>query len=590
MSREAIYQSNKDEFTKELTRVKQRLVLFSTLRLSIFVLTGLSMYFFWGNTPLVVLSLVLGIGIFVSLIARYSSMTSRKKYYEELKKVNQIELDALNKNYKGISDGSPFIQAEHYFNQDIDLYGPGTIFQVINRTETVRGEQLLSDWMNANDISAIEKRQEAITEIGDKLEWRQHYKATAAQIKDEVDTRTILNWLQEYQRFVPSLFRIIPLIFSILSAAMITLYALEYIPGMYLVCWLFLGLGITGPYFKKIHKTYIHASTVQDTFINYSKLLTAIENEVFESETLRDQQQKILEDGQKASAILHRLAKDISNLSNRNNIMMMPVLNGYFLWDLFYTYRIEQWISEFNTTSERWFNTIEYFDAISSFGNYAYNHPNHEYATILTEGTTTLVAKEMAHPLLDPEKCVTNDVTINTEDFIIITGANMAGKSTFLRTVALNIVLSNCGLPVPSKTFDYKPIKLISSMRTSDSLLDDESYFFSELKRLKFIVEEIKNDTYFIILDEILKGTNSKDKAEGSAKFVEKLVASSSTGLIATHDLSLCVLESKLPAVRNHYFDAEIVNDELFFDYRFKDGVCQNMNASFLLKKMGIVD
>ena len=126
-------------------------------------------------------------------------------------------------------------------------------------------------------------------------------------------------------------------------------------------------------------------------------------------------------------------------------------------------------------------------------------------------------------------------------------------------------------------------------MRTSDSLKDDESYFFSELKRLKFIVDEVAGDTYFIILDEILKGTNSKDKAEGSQRFIERLATSHSTGLIATHDLSLCVLSEHLDQVKNYYFDAQIVNDELYFDYRFKEGICQNMNASFLLKKMGIV-
>jgi DNA mismatch repair ATPase MutS len=191
--------------------------------------------------------------------------------------------------------------------------------------------------------------------------------------------------------------------------------------------------------------------------------------------------------------------------------------------------------------------------------------------------------------MIDKSVRISNDVLINKNNFIIITGANMAGKSTFLRTIALNIVSANIGLPVCAESFEYNPIKLISSMRTSDSLLDDESYFFSELKRLKFIVDEIKTDEYFIILDEILKGTNSKDKEEGSKKFVQKLVASKSTGIIATHDLGLCTISEQLKQVKNKYFDAEIVNDELFFDYKYKEGICQNMNASFLLKKMEII-
>ena len=201
-----------------------------------------------------------------------------------------------------------------------------------------------------------------------------------------------------------------------------------------------------------------------------------------------------------------------------------------------------------------------------------------------------LKSKNAGHPLLDPAKSVLNDITIDGGQFFIITGANMAGKSTFLRTVSLQIMMANVGLPVCAESVSYSPIKLITSMRTTDSLTDDESYFFSELKRLRYIVDEIQTDRYFIVLDEILKGTNSTDKALGSKKFVERLVKSKSTGIIATHDLSLCEVANEYDAVKNHYFDAEIIDNELHFDYTFKDGICQNMNASFLLKKMGIIE
>jgi len=165
----------------------------------------------------------------------------------------------------------------------------------------------------------------------------------------------------------------------------------------------------------------------------------------------------------------------------------------------------------------------------------------------------------------------------------------MAGKSTFLRSVALHIVMANVGLPVCASKAEYMPVKLITSMRTSDSLVEDSSYFFAELTRLKYIVDTIKDTPYFIVLDEILKGTNSVDKAQGSKKFIEKLVASQATGIIATHDLSLCDIEEQLNQVHNYYFDAEIIEDELYFDYKFKKGICEKMNASFLLKKMNII-
>ena len=259
------------------------------------------------------------------------------------------------------------------------------------------------------------------------------------------------------------------------------------------------------------------------------------------------------------------------------------------LWDIRQTYHVEQWISNYADKVEDWFDVVTFFDAYNTLGNFAYNHQVFTYPEITSENIT-INAKDLGHPLLLPEKRIDSDLELQEEQFFIVTGANMAGKSTFLRTVALHIVMANVGLPVCAKDSKYKPIKLITSMRTTDSLTDDSSYFFSELTRLKFVVDTIEKDkNYFVILDEILKGTNSTDKAIGSRKFVEKLVKQNATGIIATHDLSLTEIEAELEGVKNYYFDAEIKNDELYFDYKLKKGVCQNMNASFLLKKMEIV-
>jgi DNA mismatch repair ATPase MutS len=164
----------------------------------------------------------------------------------------------------------------------------------------------------------------------------------------------------------------------------------------------------------------------------------------------------------------------------------------------------------------------------------------------------------------------------------------MAGKSTFLRTVSFYIVMANVGLPVCAVKSTYVPIKLITSMRTSDSLVDNSSYFFAELTRLQFVIENLKEGNYLVILDEILKGTNSIDKAEGSKKLIQKLVKMNVPGIIATHDLSLCEISKNLHEVKNYFFETEIRDDELFFDYQLKEGICKNMNASFLLKRMDI--
>lgn len=369
---------------------------------------------------------------------------------------------------------------------------------------------------------------------------------------------------------------------------LLALVIFKIVAPQYFGYWIFVGFFITGKYLKKISSLASNTDKIRDTFRQYALLLRLIENEEFNASLLKNKQQNIKQESKKASDILTELSKAMDALDNRNNFISAIFGNGYFLTDIKNSFSIEKWIENYHDTVEQWFEVVSFFDAYNSFGNYTFNHSQYIFPKILDTKQTTKV-EQLGHPLLKTEKRIDNDFEIKNQQFFIITGANMAGKSTFLRTVSLHIVMANIGLPVCAKSSEYSPVKLITSMRTTDSLTDDSSYFFSELTRLKYIVEAIKTDDYFIILDEILKGTNSTDKAIGSRKFVEKLVASNATGIIATHDLSLCEIEKELDAVKNYYFDAQIVNDELFFDFTFKKGICQNMNASFLLKKMKIV-
>ena len=380
----------------------------------------------------------------------------------------------------------------------------------------------------------------------------------------------------------------LPLGFALITGLLIGLAAFNLITADLVVYWLFVGLGISGLYLKKINILASNTDKVKDTFRQYGSLLDLIENETFSSELLVQKQKKIQSENKKASTIFKEFSKALDALDNRNNLIGAIFGNGYFLSDIRNIYKIEQWIKQYSNKVSDWFEVVSFFDAYNSFANFAFNHQSFVFPEIVTD-KSVIKATDLGHPMLKKEKRVDSNLTIENEQFFIVTGANMAGKSTFLRTVSLHIVMANVGLPVCASNSKYNPVKLITSMRTTDSLTDDSSYFFSELTRLKFIVDAIQKEPYFIILDEILKGTNSTDKAIGSRKFVEKLVASNTTGIIATHDLSLCEIEKELDDVKNYYFDAEIINDELHFDYTLKEGVCKNMNASFLLKKMEIV-
>lgn len=582
------YQAHATNYQAESSVLYKKMTVLSTLRILVFLATGIGVYFTFNNWQFALAIGMVGIATFIYLLSKYTDIKAKRQLKLALADINDTELEIASGKFHDRDSGLQFQDPQHFYSLDIDLFGRGSFFQFINRTSINEGAYHLADTLTANNIEAVEHRQEAIQELADKPEWRQLYSATASLIKVETPASRIIDWLKSHESFLPKIMLWIPYAFSLATVGIFVLFFLKLISIGILGYWLLFGLSITGRYLKKINVLASNTDKVKDTFRQYRLLLDQIENELFTSELLVEKQNYIQTESEKASVIFSKLSKSLDALDNRSNLISAIFGNGFFLTDLKNSYAVERWIESYGHIVEGWFEVVSFFDAYNSLGTYAFNHPKYVYPKI-TNDQYVIKAKDLGHPLLKVDKRVDNDLQIESEQFFIVTGANMAGKSTFLRTVSLHIVMANVGLPVCASSSEYYPVKLITSMRTSDSLTDDSSYFFSELTRLKFIVDAIQEEPYFIILDEILKGTNSTDKAIGSRKFVEKLVASNATGIIATHDLSLCEIEKELDEVKNYYFDAEIINDELYFDYTFKTGVCKNMNASFLLKKMEIV-
>ncbi len=584
----SFYEEQLKKLGKELEVVQSKLSLSSLLRLVLFLLALALGYFSWREEPLLLIGLAMVLPIFVFLIVRHNKLRYEKKLLEAQRQWNTTELRVLKRDYLHLPTGEAFETGNHAFSKDLDLFGRGSFFQYLNRTALPSGSQMLSDLLLSNDIGNIPKKQEAVQELSQNPEWFQHFEAVATLVTAEVPAKNVVAWLNTYTPFVPKHIHTASFVYGGISLLAWALYLAGILSG-YAVFGLFLlGLGVTGRYIKQIGKLSVQTSKVQATFRQYGKLLQLLEQKEFSSDLLKERQGQILNAGHTSSKAVHRFSKMLDALDQRNNIIIGLFTNGFMLRDLYVCKGIEAWIAKHKDEVAQWFGAIAFFDAYISMGNYTFNHQDHVFPRI---GATnkTMVAKQCVHPLLAPETAVANDFGIANDEFFVITGANMAGKSTFLRTVGLQIVMANTGLPVRATAMDYSPIKLVTSMRTSDSLTDDESYFFSELKRLKYIIDTIKEMPHFIILDEILKGTNSKDKAAGSKKFLEKLVGLQASGIIATHDLSLCEVAKSMDKVKNHYFDAQIKDNELYFDYTFKEGICQNMNASFLLRKMGIV-
>ena len=583
----SFYQDQIKKHLKELSAVNGQLLTNSIFRLLVFSLAVVGIFFTFGEPKLVFAIFLPAAVLFLFLVSRHTDLKYRSAKLQALTNICKTELKALNHDFHGLPEGNEYKDPRHHFSQDIDLFGRGSFYQYINRTALSQGSKTLASLLTENRVENIVPKQQAIKELSIMPEWRHEYSAVASLTRTDRTPRSIVEWLGSYTGFVPPVMKYLPLAFSLVSISLISLFFMALVPFSYVLLWFLIGLGISGGYAKKIISFISGTSNMEDVFKQYYRLLKILEETNFKAEWLRNKKQEILGD-HRSSKLCRTFSEHLNSLDKNINPFYLLLANGFFLRSLTHCYLIEKWIRLHGASVEKWFGVIAFFDAYNSLGNLAFNHPDFSFPAI-RNGDTVLKANGLGHPLLHPDKSILNDFGIENQKFFIITGANMAGKSTFLRTVSLLIVMANAGLPVCATKAEYGPIKLITSMRTSDSLPDDESYFFAELKRLKFIIDEIQTDRYFIVLDEILKGTNSTDKAKGSKQFVERLVASNSTGLIATHDLSLCEISKELPQIENYYFDAEIVNDDLHFDYTLKNGICKNMNASFLLKKMGIV-
>lgn len=584
----SFYKEEKSKFEQQRDRLRNKSNFYSILRLILFLIVFPAAYLSYDDTRLFIVILATGFTGFMILVIKHQSLRTQRVLSEHLIEINSIEIEALRGNYNSLPTGAEFTDPHHFFSNDVDLFGQGSFFQYLNRTATSSGRQTLAKLLTDNDIENIVEKQEVIKELSEMPHWRQRYLALAKMVKTETDHRIIISWIHNYKSFLPKLMKYLPVIFSLISFVLLVFVSMGQISFFILAGWFFTGLLITLPYFKRVNHLYLEAGQIKHTFRQYHTLLSEIEKVQLKAPFAISQQDKIQTSSKKASLIFKEFSKILDAFDQRNNMLFGILGNGLFLWDLRQTYKIDTWMSAYQSQVENWFDTIAYFDAQISLSNYAYNHPDHHFPEIKSK-EYGISANMLGHPLLSQELRISNDFSIEEKDFQIITGANMAGKSTFLRTVSLSLIMSNSGLPVCADKMIYSPIKLITSMRTTDSLAEESSYFYAEIVRLRFIVDQMKDDKYFIILDEILKGTNSKDKAIGSRKFVEKLVRSGSTGIIATHDLSLCDIEQEYPQIHNKYFDAQIKNEELIFDYKLKDGICTNMNASFLLKKMEII-
>ena len=606
------YQSQLLSISKKTNSIVKWLSLLSVLRGLSFIAAFIAFFLLYKYDflNLAIVAALFFILLLLFFAQKYARSEEKLNFEKKLEQINERELQALNSDYSDFKEGSEYINPNHDFSFDMDVFGKGSIFQMLNRAETNTGQRKLAKYLQnlLSSATEISKRQKSVFELRDKTNWRQNFIATAMISSDEkrktnfsfmqlglaklkTDDRKFDDFRIENPELSTIFWKIVLWVLPITSIIFLALTLLSIIPSILYFFYVLFMLGVAGYKLKYINSVHAKIGQQHKILNRYSELLSQIEHSNFKSPYILELKAKLGSQNDSSYKALQSFAKNLKALDNRLNFVFAIASNGLVLWDMQLIRRIEDWQTKYADKFVVWLDVIAEMEFLLSLANFSYNNPKYTFPKIKDE--FIYKTKALGHPLIADSKCVTNDFEVLPKSkTFIISGANMAGKSTFLRTLGVNLILAQIGSVVYADSFEFSPIRLITSIKISDSLNENESYFYAELKRLQYIVDENnKQQPLFIIIDEMLRGTNSGDKHKGSDGFLRKLTSGNNINFLATHDIALGKLADEFPnLVKNYCFEAEIIDGELFFDYKLRDGISQNLNATFLMKKMNIIE
>lgn len=590
------YAQRQNQFNQKAKQLQKRYNRLSLLRL-LFFFGGLALVIFLFDVSvwIAIGGTVLWLLAFNRFLNWHQAISNDKKHNEHLATVNADEVRRLEKDFEGFDDGRDFLEAKHPYAVDLDLFGPYSFFQRYNRCSTSMGRQRLAHYLlQPASYEEVLSRQAAVQELAPLLDWRQHVQARGQSAEDQPEYRHQLRRWQAQAPFLRT-HSYMPIVLWVLPIWNISLLALPFW-GFHWI-WLLLGLlpGILllRKYLKQVNVTHAQTGRATKVLRFYGEMLQEIERRIFESAKLKALHQTVAGREQGASEGLKKLSHILAQLDLRYNVFAI-FINIFVLWDLQYVYRLEKWKLKYGQHLDDWFDALGEIEALQSLATLKHNHSDWAFPEIfpnLNDAPHFLDGKGMGHPHIPTDKRVENDLFLPRKGHVkLITGSNMGGKSTFLRTVGLNVVLAGMGSVVCAKQLSLPLLQVYSSMRTQDALHEETSSFYAELKRLKLILEAVEaQDNVLFLLDEILKGTNSRDQHRGAKALVKQLLRYEGVGLIATHDLQIGKLETQYPkAIENLCFEVEVEEGALRFDYKKRKGVSESFNATQLMRDMGI--
>ena len=587
------YESNINKINKNLRELERIILTFAVLRLIIVIVGIAVMYYLYKADKFIYLcaSFLATLLIFILTAIFHNNKINEKEQYLLKLEYNEKGLKRINGEWKEFDDkGEEFLNNSHNFSGDLDIFGKNSLFQWINTTKSPLGRKKLAEILSLKSLpnkQIIKDRQEAIKELSQKRDFCEKiYISFNKGKKDKHSVDKFLAWMEKEEkisftvRYVPYLFIIITLLFLYLTAA-------GRVPVNYLILDLFVNYLVVKLLTKNLSDSINIILENKNAIIQYEKILRILSSEEFSTRKLVKLKEKLINSGENCMVEINKLKNIVNWIGDSNANAYYLLLNVFMLSDIFVLYNLEKWRRKNGFKIRTWIKTIAEFEALISISNIAFDNPKWSYPDFAEE--RSIECRGIAHPLLG-EKAESNDFALHHgKKAALITGSNMSGKSTFLRTIGFNMVLGYIGSPVRAEKLNSGIFSIYTCMRTQDNLEESISSFYAEILRIKLVIEAARSgEKVFFLLDEIFKGTNSKDRHDGAKILIEQLVKSGGIGLVSTHDFELCDLENIHNWLINFNFQEYYIDDKIKFDYKLRNGRSMTQNAKYLMKLAGI--
>ncbi|MDO5516516.1 MAG: DNA mismatch repair protein MutS [Clostridium sp.] len=590
---ERYYKNQISEKTEINKKLEGKIKIVGSIRLIVVIIALISSYISYRNdrSTLFIINILIMAALFLALVFYHDKLYMEKKRNGIIIDINEEGLKRINGEFKKFKDnGAEFLDEKHSFINDLDVFGDSSLFQFMNTTISKGGRLLLAKVLKREikfNKEEILERQEAVQELSKKVSWRQQIIAEGRlQRSKDIDLERFIEWGNEEKSGSSSILRIIAAgIFVAVTWICILMSSIGILPMSFILLLLTVDYVAVKIIASPIEEDIKFFESIKENIAVYNSILTMIDEEEFNSSLLRGLSMKLKSNNLSCRKEMQKLNNIMAWLGDSSKNMAYMLINILFFSDIYIMKRLEKWRAQNGEELKNWMDVLHEIDALCSISNLPFEHEEWSYPVIYTENTIECIG--ISHPLIGKSAVKNNFSLQNKQKAALITGSNMSGKSTFLRTIGINLLLAYIGAPVSAEKLTCGIMDIYTCMRTKDNLEENISSFYAEILRIKLLIEACRRgEKVFFLLDEIFKGTNSKDRHIGATVLIKQLIEYGGSGLVSTHDLELCDLESE--TITNYNFSEFYEDDKIKFDYILRRGKSTTQNAIHLMKLAGI--